>query len=96
MKSKYLLYIKKDIAVKCQLFTAGKKLISKLFVRHSFGDKRRNKEKSSIDCLIKLNEGLVEAGKSTMVLLITNSSCIIDSFSNSIIGSSLDDAAKAF
>ena len=28
-----------------------------LFVRHSSGDKRRNEEKNSIDCLMKLNEG---------------------------------------
>ena len=36
---------------------ADKKLISKLFVRHSSGDKRRNEgKKSSIDFFIKLNE----------------------------------------
>ena len=35
---------------------AKKKLISKLFVRHSSGDKRRNEGKNSIDFLVKLNE----------------------------------------
>ena len=36
---------------------ANKKLISKLFVRHSSGDKRRNDgKKNSIDFVIKLNE----------------------------------------
>ena len=36
---------------------ANKKLISKLFVRHSSGDKRWNKgNKNSIDFVIKLNE----------------------------------------
>ena len=36
---------------------ANKKLISKLFVRHSSGDKRRNERKKNlIDFVIKLNE----------------------------------------
>ena len=49
---------------------ANKKLISKLFVRHSSGDKRRNEGmKISIDFVIKLNEEFLNTCQNLLQLV---------------------------
>ena len=54
---KYFIKVFQQVFLQKNLLIANKKLISKLFIGHSSGDKRRNEgKKNSINFVIKLND----------------------------------------